>query len=213
MYYAKVSVSPAAAGSGLVADNSIKPAIKFTDWLDSNPRMKIVGALLLGIAVGYFAGREHVKYEIKSAIQGSFSELAGAFSGANKSQQGRSEVKVAVEPGPVSASFIRKSYRDDGSGQDSIDIVLDFTNTGPVDIRAFDGVLQFTDLLGNKILDSKVAVNDLVAAGKILSWQGSIDYNQYIDRHKNFRFADEGSIKLNFVLNKVLYADGRLQEY
>lgn len=212
VYYAKVA--PRFSTNEIArAEVAIKENVKFSDWLNSNPHMKVVGALLLGLIVGYFAGREHVKYEIKSAFQDSFKGLAGAFGIGAQPVEKAPEVKLPEKPGPISAAFIRKDFKADGYGGDNIAVVLDFKNDSASEIRAFDGVLYFTDLLGNKILDSKVAVNEPVAAGKILSWHGSIDYNQYIDRHRNFRFADENSIKLKFVLNKVLYADGRLQEF
>jgi len=174
--------------------------------------MKIVGALVLGLVVGYFSGREHVKYEIKSAIQNSFKGLAGAFSGSREADPVK-PLQKALAPGVVSAAFIRKDFTEGEYGQGTIDIVLDFKNDSQEDIRAFDGVLHFTDLLGNEIIDSNVAVNDPVKSGKILSWIGGIKYNKFIDRHNSFRFAEEGNIKLSFELKKVLYADGRLQEY
>ncbi|WP_339521730.1 hypothetical protein [Pseudomonas sp. EA_35y_Pfl2_R111] len=186
--------------------------VKFSDWLNSNPHMKVVGALVFGLVVGYFVGREHVKYEIQSALQNSFKGLAGAFSGARVAEPVKLAQK-AKAPSVVSAAFIRKDYSEGEYGQGTIDIVLDFKNDSQEDIRAFDGVLHFTDLLGNAIIDSNVAVNETVQAGKILSWKGAIKYNKFIDRHKNFRFAEDGNIKLSFDLKKVLYADGRLQEY
>lgn len=186
--------------------------ITFSDWLNSNPHMKVVGALVLGLLVGYFAGREHVKYEIKSALQDSFKGLAGVFSGSSDSKHAEKVAEV-IAPGVVRAMLVSKEYADGEHGRGTIDIGLRFTNDSEEDIRAFDGVLSFTDLLGNKIIDSNVAINEVVKAGEDLSWVGSIGYNEFIERHKNFRFAENKNIKLNFILKKVLYADGRLQQY
>ena len=79
-------------------------------------------------------------------------------------------------------------------------------------MRAFDGVLRFTDLLGNDISRVNIAVNESVGKGKELSWYGSVDYNQFMDSDQRLRNIENENLKVIFTVRKILYADGRIQE-
>lgn len=42
-----------------------------------NSKLTLVGAVLVGIVIGYFLGREHVRYELRSALSAGFAEAFG----------------------------------------------------------------------------------------------------------------------------------------
>lgn len=42
----------------------------------------IIAAVLIGLAIGYFAGREHIKYEMRSAFQSAAEGISESFSSA-----------------------------------------------------------------------------------------------------------------------------------
>jgi hypothetical protein len=84
---------------------------------------------------------------------------------------------------------------------------------GSKDIRAFDGVLTFTDLLDNAILSSKIAINEPLKAGSVLSWRGGIKYNQFMDEHQRLRNEQQKNLKIRFMTRKILFADGTSKEY
>lgn len=175
---------------------------------------KIAIALVAGLVIGYFAGREHMKYEIRSAFQDSFKGLAGIFSGKpNAPKTDDRPAQPVNQPSPITVSLISKGFVKGGYGDDKITLNLLFVNSTGADVRAFDGVVEFTDLLGNEILSSKIAVNDPVAVGATLSWQGTINFNQFIQRHKDFANADQQNIKTKFILSKVLLSDGTIKNY
>lgn len=207
-FLAKVE-APAAAAVGKVT---------FADWLNSNPYAKWLIALGAGLVIGYFAGREHVKYELRSALSDSLSGLSAAFGGQKSKASKNSSPTASPAPAPnkaapVKGSLLLKSFYEGEYGQDQITFDLIFKNDGVKDIRAFDGVLEFSDLLGNPILSSKIAINDAVKVGQSLPWSGGIDYNQFMDRHQRLKAEAQENIKMDFVLKKVLYTDGKIEEF
>ncbi|WP_165674672.1 hypothetical protein [Metapseudomonas otitidis] len=121
--------------------------------------------------------------------------------------------KPSVPAQVVSAALIGKGFDEGEFGNDKITISILFKNDGSKDIRAFDGVFEFTDLLGNVILRSNVRVNEALSAGQSLSWDGSIDYNEFIASNRNLRNETQENVRLNFKLGKVLYSDGSKEEY
>lgn len=215
VFYAKVR-KPDTSSS--IADPKVQftGKVKFTDWLDSNPRAKLVGALLIGLAVGYFAGREHVKYEIKSAFMGTAAGISSAIKSANPFAGIQSaDLKpepIPDKPFPIKARLLGKEFakRD---YQSFMIMKLQFVNETGQKVRAFDGEIVFTDLLGNEILKSALAVNEPVGVGASMNWNGEIKYNEFIGRHQIFKNADAQNMKAEFKLNKVLYQDGRLEEF
>jgi len=134
---------------------------------------------------------------------------------SSKTQSAGAEAKPK-EPEAFEVLLRKKSFRkaDYMAGiQDAIIISVKFTNVTSQDIRAFDGVLEFTDLLDNEILSAKVAINERVAAQSSLDWNGEIDYNQFMDSHQRLRNEDFENIKVVFRTRKVLFADGTTKEF
>jgi hypothetical protein len=77
--------------------------------------LKLTVVAVVSLVIGYFAGREHLKYEVRSAMQDAASELqsslANAFgSDAESSRSSRREPAVpppkAPEPAPLSVQTI-----------------------------------------------------------------------------------------------------------
>lgn len=121
------------------------------------------------------------------------------------------------QPPPVNITLISKSFKSRNiqahDFQDAIIMKLAITNLTDKDIRAFDGVLTFTDLLDNEILSTKLAINDPVKAGKTMNWVGSINYNEFIESHQGLRNAQQENLKIRFAPRKVLFVDGSTKEY
>lgn len=56
------------------------------------PHLSTILVGVLSLAIGYFAGREHLKYEIQSATKDALSGIAGVFSGSSlKNKQSKRE--------------------------------------------------------------------------------------------------------------------------
>jgi hypothetical protein len=90
---------------------------------------------------------------------------------------------------------------------------LSIANRSSKDIRAFDGVVRFTDLLDNEVFSSKIALNNTIAAGTSINWSGQVKYNQFIDSHNALKNEDLANLKTKFALRKILYADGTTREF
>ena len=215
VYYSKVAAQSATA---VIAPSSSK--VTFAQWVSSNPAVKWIAALIVGLVVGYFAGREHVKYEIRSAMAESLAGLGAIFGGepkpavdANKPKPSTSAPKIVTKELPITAQLARKGFVEGEYGQSQITTDFVFTNQSPSDIRAFDGVILVTDLLGNEIIRINIAVNELIAKGAPLVWSGGIDYNKFLDRHQRFRNEPQENLKISFEVKKVLYSDGRLEQF
>lgn len=108
-------------------------------------------------------------------------------------------------------AFQQANYRE--GIQNAITIEVAFRNLSGKDIRAFDGLLKFTDLLDNKIYLARVAINDPVAASATLEWAGEIPYNQFDESLQHLKKEDFANLKIYFKIRKVLFADGNTKEF
>jgi len=174
---------------------------------------------VLGLVVGYFAGREHIKYELRQTFEAAAERVEKSF--GSIFDGGESERKKAARPKrkgptPLSVTLNRKSFRAAdyrASIEAAITIELTFKNLTGKDIRAFDGTLTFTDLLDNTIISAKLAINDPVSSRSQLEWSGQIDYNQFMDTHQRLRNQEFQNLKIRFDTKKVLFSDGSVKEF
>jgi hypothetical protein len=120
-------------------------------------------------------------------------------------------------PPPLQIALVSKGFKASnihaGDFEDDITIQLAITNVLNKDIRAFDGVVTFTDLLDNEILSLKIAINEALKAGSVLSWKGAIKYNQFMDTHQRLRNEQQNNLKIRFMTRKILFTDGTTKDY
>jgi hypothetical protein len=121
------------------------------------------------------------------------------------------------DPAPIEITLLSKRFKPPNDNahdfQKAILFDLSVANRSAKAVRAFDGVITFTDLLDNRILSLKLAINQSIGAGASMKWSGSIDFNQFMDDHRRLRDEDQSNLKTKFTLRKVLYADGTNKEY
>lgn len=180
--------------------------------------------LAVGIMAGVIAGREYFRYEVRQTFQAAAESLGKGLNvpAANTSPSRSTSApppqsKSALESSPVLIRLTKKGFTPEdfeaGRPNDTVTFVLMITNNSNKDIRAFDGVVTFTDLLDNEILSSKLAINDPVPSGKTIEWDGGLQYNQFMESHQRFRSAELENIKLRFAPRKILYTDGSEKDY
>jgi hypothetical protein len=120
-------------------------------------------------------------------------------------------------PSPVLLALTAKGFKPRNihaeDFEDDITLELSIRNVSGRDIRAFDGILHFTDLLDNEILAVRFAFNNPIAAGATTVHRGSIEYNQFVDAHKRLRAEEQANLKIVFVPRKILFADGTSQVF
>jgi hypothetical protein len=170
-----------------------------------------------GLLVGYFAGREHIKYELRSAFQDAAARISkglGAFGGDNSQRtEDHQQSPKPKQSFPITAVLTKKGWFEGEYGRGAITFTVSFTNATGKNVRAFDGTLAFSDLLENEILDAKLAINDPITSGQSLEWEGKLDYNQFIARHESLRNADTQNTKAYFRLKRILFEDGEIKEF
>lgn len=189
-------------------------------------------ACMVGITGGYFAGREHAKYEIRAAIETAAADFRKVFSAGvtapapsptsitttttTQAPAAESAPPVSKQP-PISIKLVNKGFKDSniraGDFEDVITFAFIIENLTDRDIRAFDGLVTFTDLLDNKVISISLAINDPLGAHKTVNWSGGIKYNQFMDEHQRLRSAIMGNIKVAFTPRKALFADGTTATY
>lgn len=183
--------------------------------------MVTVVAVCLGI--GFFSGREYMKYEIRTklaeAFQG-FGQLATAAQPIGPAAATPAPIKPTMpeqRSAPVEVIMSEKGWMPSnphgGEFDDLVTFKLLVKNVSGRKVRAFDGVLYVTDLLGNSIINLNVAINDPVASTAPLTWPGTMRYNQFIETHQALRNADFANIKTKFQLHKILFDDGQVQTF
>jgi hypothetical protein len=178
---------------------------------------------VLGLIVGYFAGREHLKYELRQTFQAAadgvkktLSSAAGVGPTSSESEKKETPAPKPKEPSPFSVTLVKKGFQAADYSVDikaAITFEVNFDNLTGKDIRAFDGSLTFTDLLDNTILSAKLAINDPVSSGSQLDWSGQLGYNQFIDKHERLKNEEFQNLKVRFDVKKILFSDGSVKEF
>ena len=177
---------------------------------------------LTGLIIGYFVGREHLKYEMHSAFQSTAEKLKQNFFPSSSkpnfiATSNSVEPPVATnEPILISVRLLKKGFHAANPSvsdyQDAITFSVLFSNLTDKNIRAFDGVLEFTDLLDNKIIGAKVAINESVVANSPFNWEGQLDYNQFMPTHRRLRDEEQPNLKVSFSVRKILFSDGTMKK-
>ncbi|WP_027853373.1 hypothetical protein [Marinobacterium litorale] len=214
--YAVSSVTPEEE-----ATNSSEPAMqKLAGLLQGDlPKKHVVLIGLFCLVLGYYAGREHLKYEMRSAFSDAFSGIAEGFKGLSDAAQPVDKQEPSIpdpESQPIQATLIRKGFSpkdlDNMKIREEITFTIRFENQQDRDIRAFDGIIHFVDLLGNSIISLRTEVNDPVPAYDFFDWHGLIDYNEFKDSERRLRAAEQQNIRAIFEPRKILYADGTVEQ-
>jgi len=187
-----------------------------------------VGYVAVGLAtavIGYFAGREHLKYEMRNALQSAAEGIATGFGLKPTAEEATPEDQTKEtstpsqeeRPKPIGAELISKGFHaadtHNNEYQDYITIGIRFENLTGQDLRAFDGIIVITDVLDNEIMAATASITDPIKAGASFRWDGTIDYNQFKPEHRKLRSVEKRDLKAIFRPRKLLFSDGTTQEF
>lgn len=118
---------------------------------------------------------------------------------------------------PVKAELISAVLVDKGFSEErfqkSNTFKISFENKTGRQVRAFEGIVVLSDLLGNVITRVRLSESEPDWSGDKILWSGSIDYNQFISKDQELKNASMDSLKMQFEIKKILYVDGELQEF
>ncbi len=112
----------------------------------------------------------------------------------------------------ISAVLVDKGFSDERFQKNNT-LKMSFENKTGRDIRAFEGIIVLSDLLGNVITRVKLAQSQPAwIAGKFV-WEGAVEYNQFSSSDQQLKSAALDSLIMEFQIKKILYTDGELQEF
>lgn len=174
-------------------------------------------AALVGLITGYFIGREHLKYELRSEIGVAKNHAQDIAERLSDKKANKPSTVGSPKISPIDATLISKSFKQadmkSHEYRDTVIFRVVFHNGSRKPIRAFDGVLSFDDLLGNEVLSANVKINEQIDVAALLEWDGELDFNPYKSSHRRFRDEDVQNLKAHFNVRKILFSDGVMKSF
>ena len=108
----------------------------------------------------------------------------------------------------VSSKDFVPSAPSAGRFSDYVTFRVAYENTSDRDIRAFRGRLRFTDLFGDEIMSSNITIQDPITSGDQGTWDGQVEYNQFITEHVRLRQTDLDDMRVEWLPAGVIFEDG-----
>lgn len=107
----------------------------------------------------------------------------------------------------ISKEFTPSNYRA-GIYQDYLSISCGIHNKSDVDINGIKGKLIINNTFGDLIFEITITIEEQIKAGEKKQWDGSMEYNQFIDEHRALRNAEIEKIKTIWVPESYIFDDG-----
>lgn len=174
----------------------------------------LVVSVLIALALSFYGGMRYQSYRIQKAMTSAFSELGKALgeglSGngvATASTKTDSKLKDNPLNGKIVVRLEEKKFRDNDF-QDQISVKLGFTNTTDKAVTGVQGVIRFMDVFDNEIKKVNVSYDKGIPAGESKTWEGFIDYNQFMDSDVKLRDIDFTNLKYVWETDTIVYSDG-----
>ncbi|WP_263147982.1 hypothetical protein [Pseudomonas sp. RIT-PI-AD] len=128
------------------------------------PKVAYLLPLLIGLIAGYFVGREHIKYEIRTTMQ---HLMSGVMEDSNKStvSSKRSKAPPIGSGGPINVVLNGTQRIVDAENRVYSLITVKFFNRSGAEVNGFRGDLVITDTENREILRAPVHNEDHVENG------------------------------------------------
>jgi len=186
-------------------------------WSELSETKRLILTLLVAFTFGFFAGREHLKYEFREGMRQAALNIGSIFSkGSEPASTKESSLKTKIvnvfRDKPITAVMTNKSFVDD-KYNDSVTFDIRFENKSDRDIRGFNGTIIVTDILDNVLKRLNVQITDPISANSSTTWSGAMDYNQFIASDKALKNAEFKDIVIKFEPTKILYQNGEVVEF
>lgn len=88
------------------------------------------------------------------------------------------------------------------------EIKLGIENLTEKDIAGVKGVVKFYDIFGKEAGAIGFSLDSGIKAKGTDTWEGTRDYNQFIDSHKSLAALEEGKYTTKFEPEMIVFADG-----
>lgn len=122
--------------------------------------------------------------------------------------------EAAGESSPLSITLLNDDPTDDSqSRRDKSTLSVAIANASGKPIRAFEGILSFSDHLDKKIYSSKVAVSALMSEGTSLRWDERLNPKRLGGDGKRRLAEERETLKASFHVKKIFFVDGSVKTY
>lgn len=116
-------------------------------------------------------------------------------------------MRAAVTAVFLEKGFLGSNYRV-GRYNDYITVAFSFANNTQKVVTGIKGRVIFNDQLGDPVFESNLKITETIPAGGRHAWEGVIDYNQFMDDHERFRYAEKDDLTVVWEPETVIFADG-----
>jgi len=118
----------------------------------------------------------------------------------------------AVDESPIAVHLAGKNFLEGdlltGQVGDRLAIDLDFTSRLDKPVRAFNGIVVFRDLFDQEVLRAGVTCAEELKPHQSINWRGLLGYQPFDEKHRRLRNLGVKDLKADFVLERLIYADG-----
>ena len=119
----------------------------------------------------------------------------------------RRALEQAVQVVLVSMNHVMKDIHA-SRFSDQMRMRLGFENKSGKEVAGVQGVAIFQDMFGNEVQRVNIAYSRGLSVGAAITWDGSVELNQFSDRDKAFASLETPSAKFKFEPNMVVFKDG-----
>ena len=102
----------------------------------------------------------------------------------------------------------KEGYSSYGNDITDIGIELAFENKGDKDISGVKGIAHFNDMFDDRIQAVNVSYDQGIKAKSTSIYQGSVNYNQFMDKDIKLLNIDLSKVKFVFEPHVILFSDG-----
>lgn len=150
-------------------------------------------------------------------LEAKIEDLESRLSALERPQPGREVPRVSHGGAPFSIALVEKQFQQAnvlaGDTSDRLGLTFVLMNNLPKDVRAVAGIVVFKDLFGEEIVRMYLTDSRGVAAGRSTRWDGWIGYHEFTDAHRRLRTIEKGDLKVDFLLDKVVYTDESIEVF
>lgn len=191
--------------------------------LDSEDRALLEGYVVRSLMVDAFRGLAGGESLPKAATIGDAIAAQRSFLIAKKSEEEQQKIladKIESErrealanmEGVLKFTLISKEFHksDYRKGEYGNKVLTSFSiqNTSLKAVKGFKGAVAFTDMFGDQVMKVRLSVDDPLAAGDVMTWNGKIDINQFENADVKFAQYPPEKLMVSWIPDMFLFADG-----
>lgn len=95
-----------------------------------------------------------------------------------------------------------------GRYSDGFAVSVGLKNNTEKDMSGVKGTVVFADMFGDEIKRVTLSVDEAIGAGQRLRWDGTLDYNQFMNQDVKLRTTALDKMKISWEPDVYLFADG-----